>query len=278
MMALSEDHCRRLCLALPLSQALERTDTEQGAGPASVGAAGDAVFNRIRTVPWDLCETNKTSGIVVGSLCAASIHRTGDLRLPCASALPSLSEMGCGRFGRSFRRAVPYSTVLYSRPFHVTCIVRYLSAGELRNNKCNIAAFERRTHLGLTPASPTSLPPSWRGRLRWHIIFKRLAFHDAAISLMLVPKVRQRLLWLAAILFVVLLLSFFRTSLPSVSGFWIDTSSGHRAWIYKGPDAQDKAVILAKIKSEDVSWVSQELQEYGFPNSSHIVLPADVLP
>ncbi|KAI1618986.1 hypothetical protein EDD36DRAFT_414642 [Exophiala viscosa] len=35
------------------------------------------------------------------------------------------------------------------------------------------------------------------------------------------------------------------------------------SWISKGPGAQDKAVIVPKIHGEDVSWVSDQLQEYA---------------
>ncbi|EXJ71512.1 uncharacterized protein A1O5_05320 [Cladophialophora psammophila CBS 110553] len=34
-----------------------------------------------------------------------------------------------------------------------------------------------------------------------------------------------------------------------------------KAWIYSGPEAEDKAVILAKVRSEDVNWVFDYLQE-----------------
>ncbi|KAK4937653.1 hypothetical protein LTR10_021799 [Elasticomyces elasticus] len=35
-----------------------------------------------------------------------------------------------------------------------------------------------------------------------------------------------------------------------------------QSWIFRGPDAQDKAVIVPKIHGEDVSWVSDQLQDW----------------
>ncbi|OAL33959.1 hypothetical protein AYO20_06794 [Fonsecaea nubica] len=38
--------------------------------------------------------------------------------------------------------------------------------------------------------------------------------------------------------------------------------NGSKAWIYSGPEAEDKAVILAKTHGEDVSWVFDNLQDW----------------
>lgn len=33
-------------------------------------------------------------------------------------------------------------------------------------------------------------------------------------------------------------------------------------FIYRGPDAEDKAIVMARMGYEDVSWVAEELPEY----------------
>ena len=78
---------------------------------------------------------------------------------------------------------------------------------------------------------------------------------------MLISRAKHRYVWLAAVVLLVLLF-LVRNDDSRLSNFWIKSSSGGRAWIYKGPEAQDKAVILAKMKTEDVGWVSSELPEY----------------
>lgn len=42
---------------------------------------------------------------------------------------------------------------------------------------------------------------------------------------------------------------------------WHISSSGHKAWIFRGPYAEDKVVVIAKIHDDDVNWVTDELWE-----------------
>lgn len=42
-------------------------------------------------------------------------------------------------------------------------------------------------------------------------------------------------------------------------------------FIYRGPDAEDKAIVMARMGYEDVSWVAEELPEYVrslYPNAT----------
>lgn len=81
---------------------------------------------------------------------------------------------------------------------------------------------------------------------------------------MLIRKVKYLHVWLVVIGFCAFIPLFFRYQFWNSPGLWVLSSSGRRAWIYKGPDAQDKAVIVAKIKTDDVSWIFDQLQEYLF--------------
>jgi hypothetical protein len=38
--------------------------------------------------------------------------------------------------------------------------------------------------------------------------------------------------------------------------------SPQKDYVYRGPESEDKVVVLAKIHSDDISWVMNELPEY----------------
>ena len=89
---------------------------------------------------------------------------------------------------------------------------------------------------------------------------------------MLLSRVRHRYIALVAIALCICWSALYWHLLPAASGKWYSQlkafgrnnswlPSSQRSWIFKGPDAEDKAVILAKIHDEDVSWVMNELQE-----------------
>lgn len=78
---------------------------------------------------------------------------------------------------------------------------------------------------------------------------------------MLIPRARYRYLWLTAIVLCVTVLFYLELDYSKCAGLLTLSSSDQKSWIYKGPEAQDKAVILAKLKTEDVSWMSTELPE-----------------
>ncbi|KIW91936.1 uncharacterized protein Z519_06918 [Cladophialophora bantiana CBS 173.52] len=79
---------------------------------------------------------------------------------------------------------------------------------------------------------------------------------------MLVSRVKYRYIWLATAALLISIVLFLWSSHSSFPGFWVRLSSSDSAWIYKGPVAEDKVVILAKIKAEDVSWVASELPDW----------------
>lgn len=41
----------------------------------------------------------------------------------------------------------------------------------------------------------------------------------------------------------------------------VGKASAQKTWLYAGPEAQDKAVIMAKVHTEDVSWAYEHLSE-----------------
>ncbi|OQU93522.1 hypothetical protein CLAIMM_00021 [Cladophialophora immunda] len=79
---------------------------------------------------------------------------------------------------------------------------------------------------------------------------------------MLGSRVRNRYSWLATAALLVSIILFLFNKHSSFLSLWIRLAGSDRAWIYKGPEAGDKAVILAKIKAEDVSWVLSELSDW----------------
>ncbi|OAP63616.1 hypothetical protein AYL99_02843 [Fonsecaea erecta] len=79
---------------------------------------------------------------------------------------------------------------------------------------------------------------------------------------MLGSRFRHRYSWSAAAVFLLSVTFLSWSSLPRFLDVWNNLFSGNRAWIYRGPEAEDKAVILAKIKAEDVSWVTNELPDW----------------
>ncbi|KIX98829.1 uncharacterized protein Z520_05290 [Fonsecaea multimorphosa CBS 102226] len=79
---------------------------------------------------------------------------------------------------------------------------------------------------------------------------------------MLGSRLRHRYSWLAATVSLVSITLFFWSSHSNFLDFRTRLSGSNSAWIDRGPEAEDKAVILAKIQTEDVSWVLNELPDW----------------
>lgn len=77
---------------------------------------------------------------------------------------------------------------------------------------------------------------------------------------MLMLKLHYRFALVAAILGLVSLGFFLKTN--AHFNFPLALGQNPKAWIYSGPEAEDKAVIMAKIQGDDVSWVFEHLPEY----------------
>ncbi|KAL8243957.1 hypothetical protein R6Q59_010215 [Mikania micrantha] len=43
---------------------------------------------------------------------------------------------------------------------------------------------------------------------------------------------------------------------------YLTSSTGHTGYIYRGPKAEDKAVIMAKVKTDNVDWVADQLEDW----------------
>ncbi len=85
---------------------------------------------------------------------------------------------------------------------------------------------------------------------------------------MFISKLQYRFALLATILVLVTLGLLYKTIPHFPLRLQIGNEStelneinGSKAWIYSDPKAEDKAVILAKIHAEDVSWVFEHLRE-----------------
>ncbi len=80
---------------------------------------------------------------------------------------------------------------------------------------------------------------------------------------MLMLKLQCRFYVVAVILFLFFLSFFLDTD--SELNLPLAFRQNPQAWIYSGPEAEGKAVIRAKIQSDDVSWVFEHLPEYVPP-------------
>jgi hypothetical protein len=93
---------------------------------------------------------------------------------------------------------------------------------------------------------------------------------------MLISKLQYRVIFIAAILGLIVLGLLYR-SYPDVPyrfthGYGSSEPNGESAveekplaqksWLYAGPKAQDKAVIMARIHTEDVSWAYEQLSDW----------------
>jgi hypothetical protein len=99
---------------------------------------------------------------------------------------------------------------------------------------------------------------------------------------MLISKLQYRFALVATILVLVALGLLFKTKLDFIFGLQLGNESNEpnkpndlKAWIYSAPEAEDKAVVLAKVHSEDVNWVFDHLQEYATQNRLYGCLYAD---
>ncbi|OQV05269.1 hypothetical protein CLAIMM_10037 isoform 2 [Cladophialophora immunda] len=112
---------------------------------------------------------------------------------------------------------------------------------------------------------------------RQYDIFRVHCSHEATAELsfhlpMLISKPHSRLLSVVTILVIVALRSLcgwrvdgsliFQFGQRSDKSSTSNKPSNSKGWIYSGPKAEDKAVILAKVRGEDVDWVFDNLQEY----------------
>ncbi|KIW26790.1 uncharacterized protein PV07_06596 [Cladophialophora immunda] len=89
---------------------------------------------------------------------------------------------------------------------------------------------------------------------------------------MLISKPHSRLLSVVTILVIVALRSLcgwrvdgsliFQFGQRSDKSSTSNKPSNSKGWIYSGPKAEDKAVILAKVRGEDVDWVFDNLQDW----------------
>ncbi|KAK6383034.1 hypothetical protein LTS17_003704 [Exophiala oligosperma] len=77
---------------------------------------------------------------------------------------------------------------------------------------------------------------------------------------MLMLKLQCRFYVVAVILFLFFLSFFLDTD--SELNLPLAFRQNPQAWIYSGPEAEDKAVIIAKIQSDDVSWVFEHLPDW----------------
>ena len=92
---------------------------------------------------------------------------------------------------------------------------------------------------------------------------------------MLVSRFSYRIALVVAIFVLVALRLFLWTS--SDFSFRLRLGNNPKAWIYSGPEAEDKAVVMAKIQSDDVNWVFEHLPEYVAPERVLLFVVTSVL-
>ena len=80
---------------------------------------------------------------------------------------------------------------------------------------------------------------------------------------MLMSRLQYRLASVAAIS-VLVALGFFLRKSPDFH-VRLEPGNNPKAWIYSGPEAEDKVVVMAKIQSDDVDWVFDHLPECVTP-------------
>ena len=66
---------------------------------------------------------------------------------------------------------------------------------------------------------------------------------------------------IAALIFALSIFTLWRTYTRTVN-YPLSNYTPQKDYIYRGPESEDKVVVLAKIHSEDVTWVMNELPEY----------------
>lgn len=66
---------------------------------------------------------------------------------------------------------------------------------------------------------------------------------------------------IAALTFVLSIFSLWHTY-TRTANYPLGDYSFQKDYIYRGPESEDKVVVLAKIHSDDTSWVMNELPEY----------------
>lgn len=76
-------------------------------------------------------------------------------------------------------------------------------------------------------------------------------------------RLQYRFAFVAATLVLVALGLFLKTN-PDLH-VRLELGNNSKAWIYSGPEAEDKAVIMAKVQNDDVDWVFNHLPECMAP-------------
>jgi hypothetical protein len=72
---------------------------------------------------------------------------------------------------------------------------------------------------------------------------------------------RPRFAIIAALIFVLSIFTLWHTY-TRTANYPLGDYSFQKDYIYRGPESEDKVVVLAKTHSEDISWVMNELPEY----------------
>lgn len=100
---------------------------------------------------------------------------------------------------------------------------------------------------------------------------RRSSWCALRIFSMWISKLQYRWLFIAVVLILFLLgslhhahLNVYTLSLYLGTGKQselLEADAEQRSWLYAGPNAQDKAVVMARTYSEDVSWAYEHLSE-----------------